>query len=220
MAIPPIPLRMLTGYDYWNLSLSGCKAYGHVWTDSGLRQIKWMNGDGTQGPWHGVFEVTRNGLFLAFDAFFCFRRERPTLKWTKLDQADSGDFVGTDYKGRVVRMIPVCRLLYNENTGGWDRKHEWCKHCQRFTPSGADCHILRLRPDPGQPLQPPPLAVCGHPLQPPDAIEQGGSLGGSPWDEDTDEEALQFVTAGTVGTIAADSSETHPWRQNRQSCPQ
>ena len=210
---------MLTGYDYFNLSLDGAAARGHIWADSELRHIKWLNADATQTPWHGMFEITRNGLFLAFDAFYGFDHERPVLTWTKLDLADSCDYVGTDCEGRVVRLRPVCRFLYDEATGTWNHKHLWCPRCQMFTVIAADCHFLQP-PRPlaaAQPLQPPPLAVCRGPRCIP--IESAESVG-NPWDEDTDEEDTDEEDRDTrTPTPRVGWSEVHPWRQGQQSCP-
>ena len=134
--------RTLTAYSYTNYGLPEHRRHrcGTLWTDSEYDSTMWQTVDHVT-PWHGSFFATPTGFTVSFDCYVGQRREFPYLKihvmWTTL----AGSYVGYDYRGRCIHMVPLSQFVHvegpdNGGNGTWELTYTWADDggCWRRVP--------------------------------------------------------------------------------------
>ena len=124
----------LTCWEYINNGLPAKRRHhrGNLWVDSRNSDVAWQSTSHTT-PWHGQVEFSPMGCTVSFDCYMGSHRRphgTPYLKTAVMWSTLSGDYVGHDYQGRMIRMVPMSRFTHvqgpdNDGAGAWVLTQTW-----------------------------------------------------------------------------------------------
>ena len=124
-------MAQITAYTYRNYSFDENSMYATavIWINAASNEISWQTATHVT-PWHGSCDDQMGDKVLKFDCYAGTTRRangEVRLKSTVLWGTLSGEYVGRDYRGRMVKMTPLSVYTHvgGDDGGGWQHTHTW-----------------------------------------------------------------------------------------------